>query len=204
MHHRALPLLATLGALAVPLAVFLAVALGAGPGRAGTLVLHEASVAPGLARIIPGAVTNALVDVDYRPATAEGGKLYGMSELEIEATGNLVLTPTGFACQAASCLFSPSPFATGKRIRLTAGNDLTGETAALANLLTIGVTGSVGHVVVVRGAYVDGTGAGGTVGAVQSARVTLLVSVPEPALAPGLAAACGLLALAARRGARSR
>ena len=50
-----------------------------------------------------------------------------MSELEIETTGNLVLTPVGFTCQAMSCLYSPLPFVTGKRIRVTAGNDLVGR-----------------------------------------------------------------------------
>lgn len=178
---------------------------GAGAASAGTLRIYEATVGAGRTRVIVGGVVNALVDVDYAPVSAEGGKLYGVSELEIEATGNLVLTPTGFACQAVPCLFSPSPFVTGKRIRVTAGNDLVGSTATTTNLLTIGLTGSSGYVVVTRGEYVDGTGPGATVGAVRSPDVTVLVSVPEPGLLPGLAAAgLGLLALATRARASAR
>ncbi len=181
-------------------ALAFALLLGAlpGAGRAGELAVYEASVGPGVTRTLAGPVTNALLDVDYAPASAEGGKLFGMSELEIEATGNLVLTPTGFVCQATSCLYSPLPFATGKRIRLTAGNDLAGETAAAANLLTIGVTGSAGHVVVTGGAYLDGTGSTGGVGAVQSAEVVVLLTVPEPSLGAALAAAAAGLGLAGR------
>jgi hypothetical protein len=180
--------------------VAIATGLGAAPraGRAGQLEVYEASVGPGTVRTIAGPVTNALLDVDYAPASAEGGRLFGLSELEIEATGNLVLTPTGFGCQATSCLYSPLPFATGKRIRVTAGNDLVGETAAAANLLTVGVTGSAGNVVVTGGGYLDGTGTAGSVGAVQTADVVVLLTVPEPALATGLAAASALLGLAVR------
>jgi len=166
--------------------------------QAGSLEIYESSVGIGQVRSISTPVTNALIDVDYAPATAEGAKLFGMSELEIETTGNLVLTPTGFTCQATSCLYSPLPFVAGKRIQITAGNDLTGETAATANLLRIGLTGSTGHVVVTRGEYLDGTGPGGSVGAVQIVDVAILVSVPEAGFPSGLAAACGLLALAAR------
>lgn len=180
--------------------VAVAAGFGAAPraGRAEQLEVYEASVGPGNVRTIAGPVTNALLDVDYAPATAEGGRLFGLSELEIEATGNLVLTPTGFACQATSCLYAPLPLVTGKRIRVTAGNDLVGETAAAANLLTIGVTGSAGHVVVTGGGYLDGTGTTGGVGTVRAAEVVVLLTVPEPALATGLAATCALLGLAAR------
>jgi hypothetical protein len=184
---RALGLACTLGLLA------------AGAASAGALRVYEATAGAGRVRVIVGAVTNALVDIDYAPVSAEGGKLYGVSELEIEATGNLVLSPTGFACQAVPCLFSPSPFVTGKRIRVTAGNDLTGSTAATANLLTIGLTGSTGFVVLTRGEYLDGTGPGASVGTVRTPDVTVLVSVPEPGVAVALASGCGLLALAQRR-----
>lgn len=162
--------------------------------RAGELDIYESSAGPGLVRSIAGPVTNALIDIDYAPITAEGGKLYGMSELEIQATGNLVLSPTGFTCQATSCLYSPLPFVSGQSIRVTAGNDLAGEIASAANLLRIGVTGSTGHIVLARGEYLDGTGNAATVGAVRNVDVTLLVTVPEIELAAGLAATCGLLA----------
>jgi hypothetical protein len=175
--------------------------------QAGTLEIFEASVGIGQVRAISEPVTNALNDVDYAPATAEGGKLFGMSELEIEVTGNLVLTPVGFTCQAVSCLYSPLPFVAGRKIQITAGNDLMGETASTTNLFRFGLTGSSGYVVATRGEYLDGTGPGGSVGAVQTIDVTILVTVPEAELAPGLAAACALLALAtrtARRGGRWR
>lgn len=183
--------------LVLSLALLLTGLLTAVPGRAGELAVYESSVGSGLTRTISGPVTNALIDLDYAPISAEGGKLYGMSELEIEATGNLVLTPTGFACQATSCLYSPLPFAAGRRIRVTAGNDLVGETAAAANLLTIGVTGSAGHVVLVRGEYLDATGTASSVGSVQNIDVAVLVTVPEPDVATGLLAAIGLLGLLA-------
>lgn len=181
--------------------VGIAALLGAAPraGRAGDLQIYEGSVGPGNVRAVPGPVTNLLLDVDYAPASAEGGRLFGLSELEIEATGNLALTPTGFVCQAISCLYTPLPFATGNRIRLTGGNDLAGESAVAANLLTIGVTGSAGYVVVSGGEYLDGTGAAGGVGTVRTADVSILLTVPEPGLAAGLAAPCALLAVVGRR-----
>ena len=185
------------------IATSLLCALSAGEeGQAGTLSVYEGTASPGRPRQYVGAVINAPVDVDYSPASAEGGKLYGISEFEIEATGNLVLSPTGFACQAAACLFSPSPFVGGKRIRFTAGNDLVGETGSAANLLTLGVTGSSGYVVLTRGEYLDGTGSASSVGSVRTSEVTILVSVPEAELASGLAAACALLALSIRQTAR--
>ena len=175
------------------------IGIAADASRAGTLRIYESSVGQGQVRSIPGPVTNALIDLDYAPASAEGGKLYGVSEVEIEATGNLVLSPTGFACQATSCLYSPQPFVAGKRIRVTAGNDLAGETAAAANLLRIGVTGSTGHIVLVRGEYLDGTGPAGSVGTLRTLDAAPLVTVPELAGTPGLAAGCGMLALASLR-----
>lgn len=193
MNHASRAQLAVLACLA---------GLAAGASRAGELDIYEASVGPGGVRALAGPVTNALIDLDYAPATAEGGKLYGMSEIEIEATGNLMITPTGFACQAASCLYAPLPFAAGKRILVTAGNDLTGETAAAANLLTIGLTGSTGHLVLVRGEYLDGTGAAGKVGVVRTVDPTPLVTVPEPGFAAAVAAGSGLLARLRRRGRR--
>lgn len=184
------------------IATSLLCALAAGEGQAGTLSVYEGTARPGRPRQFVGAVINAPVDVDYSPASAEGGKLYGISEFEIEATGNLVLSPTGFACQAVACLFSPSPFVGGKKIRFTAGNDLVGETASAANLLTMGVTGSSGYVVLTRGEYLDGTGSASSVGLVRTPDVTILVSVPEAELASGLAAACALLALSFRQAGR--
>lgn len=175
------------------------IGIAADASRAGTLSIYESSVGQGQVRAIAGPVTNALIDLDYAPATAEGGKLYGVSEVEIEATGNLVLSPTGFACQATSCLYSPQPFVAGKRIRVTAGNDLAGTTAAAANFLRIGVTGSTGHIVLVRGEYLDGTGTAGSIGAIQALDAAPLVTVPELGGAGGLAAGCGLLALASLR-----
>ncbi len=167
--------------------------------RAGELAVYEASVGSGQVRVLAGPVTNLPLDLDYSPASAEGGELYGISEIEIEATGDLVLTPSGFACQATACLYSPLPFATSKLIRVTAGNDLAGETAASANLLTIGVSGSSGLVVLTRGEYVDATGTAGAVGSVQTVDVTILAAVPEPATGAGFAAACALLAGLARK-----
>lgn len=174
-------------------------ALAAGPSRAGNLKLYEASVGQGQVRTIPGPVTNALIDLDYAPATAEGGKLFGMSEIDIETTGNLVLSPTGFLCQATWCLFSPWPFTAGKKIRVTGGNDLIGETASASNFMTIGVTGSVGYIVLVSGEYLDGTGTASSVGAVRTVGGVPLVTVPEVDPTVGLVAACGVLALASRQ-----
>jgi hypothetical protein len=184
----------------------LAACLGAGAraSHAGNLEVHESSVGIGQVRALAGPVTNALIDLDYAPSSAEGGKLFGMSELEIETTGDLVLTPVGFICQATSCLYSPQPFVTGNRIQITAGDDLAGETASAANLVRFGLTGTTGHVVVTGGEYLDGTGPGVTVGAVQTLDITILATVPEPDLASGLVAACALLVLAARTTSRRR
>lgn len=173
--------------------------LGADASRAGELAVYEASVGSGQVRVLAGPVVNLPLDLDYAPVSAEGGKLYGMSEIEIEATGDLVLTPSGFSCQATSCLYSPLPFTAGRQIRITAGNDLAGEMAANANLLTIGLSGTSGLVVVTRGEYVDATGPAATVGNIQTVDVTILAAVPEPATGAGLAAAWLLLAGLARR-----
>lgn len=188
-------------------ALALLVALTAANAQAGSLRFFEASVGQGVVRSLAGPVTNTLVDIDYAPVTAEGGKLYGLSEVEVHATGDLVLTSTGFACQVSPCLFWPSPFLGGKLLRLTATNDLVGETAAAASLLTVGVTGSVGYVVVVRGDYLDATGPAAGVGAIQTIDTTILVQVPEPVVAPAwVASLCllGALGRARRRSARAR
>ena len=180
------------------LALVACLGAGAGASHAGNLEVYESSVGIGQVRALPGPVTNALINIYYAPSTAEGGKLFGMSELDIETTGNLVLTPVGFACPATSCLYSPQPLVTGNGIQLTAGNDLAGETATAASLVRFGLTGSSGHVVLVGGEYLDGTGSGGTVGSVQTIDITILATVPEPGLASGLAVACALLVVAAR------
>lgn len=174
----------------------------AGTAAAGNLRIYEVLAPSQQTRTLAGPLTNFLIDVDYAPNSAEGAKLYGMSEVQIETTGNLVLTPTGFACQAVPCLYSPNPFVAGKKVRLTAGNDLAGETTATANFFTIGLTGSVGHVLVSRGEYIDGTRPGSAAGAIQSLDAKVLVTVPEPTAAIGLAAACALLVGAHRRRAR--
>lgn len=178
--------------------------LASQPASAGSLRIFEASVGQGLVRSIGGPVTNLLVDLDYAPITAEGGKLYGLSEIEIHATGNLVLTSTGYACQATSCLFTPTPFSGGKVLRLSGGNDLLGESFAASNLLTVGLTGSVGYVVVLRGEYVAGTGPGASAGAIRTVDTAIVVDVPEPASAAALAAPLILLAGLARSRAASR
>jgi hypothetical protein len=189
--RRLLALVACLGAVAQA-------------SHAGELEVYESSVGIGRVRSIPGPVTNALIDIDYAPSTAEGDKLFGVSELKIEVTGNLVLTPTGFVCQVSPCLFSPQPFVTGKQIRITAGNDLLGQTASAANLLRFGLSGSTGHVALTRGEYIDGTGTTGGVGSIQTVDLTILVTVPEADFTAGLAAACALLTLATRTTGRHR
>lgn len=145
---------------------------------------------------LPSPATEVFIDVNVRPQTAEGGGFYGFSELQIWATGDLIITNTGFGCQATSCLFTPFPFVLGRSVKATAGDDLAGSFAASEDVLSFSVSGTNGYVVVTSGEYIDATGPGGDPGDPQTITSLPLVQVPEPSLLslllPGLASLASL------------
>ncbi|MBW2423563.1 MAG: hypothetical protein JRG86_04905 [Deltaproteobacteria bacterium] len=169
--------------------------LPSAPVQAGTLEFFEASVGPDVARTFSPPVDEALIEICYGASSAEGGGLYGFSEILIAATGDLELTTTGFSCMASNCLFSPSPFVSGSSLRVTAGEDLTGEFGGTTNLITVSVSGTNGHVVVTRGEYLDASDPALGVGAIQQVETAIVATVPEPSAPTALAAGALLLGL---------
>ncbi len=170
------------------LLVLLGLGLWAQAAGAQGLSIFEASVGPtpGLSRSLPAPANDVLIDIDYEPFTGEGGGFYGVSELRIVATGDVMLTNVGFACQTFGCLFSPSPFVSGQSLTLTGADDLGGEFGSATDLLTISVSGNEGHVILAGGEYLDATDPGMCVGTIRKLSPKTLVTVPEPDLALGL------------------
>ncbi|MCA9502703.1 MAG: PEP-CTERM sorting domain-containing protein [Myxococcales bacterium] len=163
--------------------------------RASDLEIYEASAAPGLARAIASPAVSVPLDVDYAPASSEGGAIYGFSELRLVTTGDVIFTPTGFWCEVTSCLHHPLPFVAGPQLLVTGGDDLSGELAVSLDLVSISISGSNGVVALVGGEYLDATGPGGGPGAIRTVDARVLAVVPEPGSA--IATAIGVLALTA-------
>ena len=157
------------------------------PAQASDLVFFEASVGPGAIRAISQPASAVLLDIDYAPASAEGGGLFGFSEAHIITTGDVTLTTSGFSCSVYSCLHYPLPFEDGTSILVTGGDDLSGEIAAELDLMTISTSGTNGYVVLIAGKYLDATGPLSAPGAVQNLEPTILAAVPEPHVGLGLA-----------------
>lgn len=187
-------------ALVCPALLWLAT-LGA---QAGTLEFFESSAGPGASRAIASPANDVLLDLEYGPASGEGGGIYGFSEVRIAATGNLTLSATGFWCAVSGCLHFPLPFVDGTEIVVTGGDDLLGEVATSLDLMSISVSGTNGYIVVVTGEYLDSTGPSSEPGAIQAVDPTVLASVPEPALATSLCVGGLTLAALTRRRARLR
>lgn len=179
------------------IATLVLAALGApGPSVAGTLQLHLKSVSPGSVVVVSEPVSAYLLDVEYDADSAEGGAVYGLSQVRLHATGDLTFDAVGFTCSLATCIASPEVFVQTTTFEVTGGDDLNGESTPNRSLISVRVSGSSGYVVVEGGEYLDGTGAGGSIGAIQQVDVAEFLRVPEPGLALGLA--LGGLALAAR------
>ena len=163
--------------------------------QAGTLIFFEASAGPGSVLSIPAPATSVSLDVNYDAASAEGGGFYGFSEANVITTGDVTIELVGLSCEAFSCL--PAPFTAGSSVTMTGGDDLAGEFTNIFDILTLSVTGTNGYVAIVDGEYIDATGSGSEIGAVQMIAVTVLAEVPEPGL--GLSLSLGCLALLAAR-----
>jgi len=180
---------------AMPLFTLLAALITlAGSASASDLEVWEATSSPGVPRLIVSPATNAAIDVDYSPVTAEGGGIYGLSEVEITVTGNLTIDATGFSCQTFGCLWSPFPFAAGRSVIVSGADNLTGEFSSTQDLMGLTVSGSLGHVVLVTGRYLDAAGIAQSIGNIQDVDVTVLATVPEPGL--GLTVGMGAALLA--------
>ncbi|MFK7896468.1 MAG: PEP-CTERM sorting domain-containing protein [Myxococcota bacterium] len=168
----------------------------AAQSQAGSLVFFEGSINPGQTLYLPSPAVAEPIDMNVRPETAEGGGFYGFSEILIWATGDLVIGTAGFGCQAASCLFSPLPFVSGKSLTATGGEDLDGLFTAEEDVLTFSVSGTNGYLVIAAGEYIDATGNANDPGDAQKINVIPLVQVPEPSLLgltlPGLTLLAGL------------
>jgi len=188
---------------ALPLfALFAALITFAGPAAASDLDVWEATSLPGVPRLIVSPATDAAIDVDYSPSSAEGGGIYGMSEVEIAVTGDLTINATGFSCQAFGCLWSPFPFTAGRSVIVSGADNLTGEFTSNQDLLELTISGSLGHVVVVTGRYLDAAGIAQSIGNIQDIDVAVLATVPEPNL--GLTLGMGAALLSTLKRARRR
>jgi hypothetical protein len=175
--------------------IVLFLCLGHGTSQAGSLVFYASAAGPGSPLQIQSPASEELIDLDYSPASAEGNGFYGFSEVLIVATGDVNLSSTGFVCQSFGCLSAPSNFVGGPSIVVSAADNLAGEFTNNQDLMTLSVNGSQGHVVLVSGEYLDATGLGPDIGAIQQIELTILATVPEPRL--GLALAAGGLLLGA-------
>ncbi|GEM_PF-3293390 len=184
---------------ALPAMLLAALAL-ASPARAGGLDFWESSSSPGVPRALASPANDVPLDIDYAPTTAEGGGLYGISEVLVYATGDLTLSATGFACQTFGCLYTPFPFSGGSWLLASGADNLPGEFASSQDLLTISVTGTTGYVAVVSGRYLDATGVLQSLGTIQDIDPHIIAEVPEP----GFPAALGLGALGGAAAARKR
>ena len=176
--------------------IVLFLCLGHGTSQAGSLDFYASSSGPGAPLQIPSPASDEPIDVDYSPASAEGNGFYGFSEVLLVTTGDVTLSSSGFACQAFGCLSAPSPFTGGVSIVVSGADNLSGEFTSNQDLMTLLATGTQGHIVLVSGEYLDATGLGPDIGAIQSVDPTILATVPEPGL--GLPLAAGSLLLAVR------
>lgn len=174
------------------------------PARAGTLAFWDASSSPGVPVAITPPANEWPLDVDYAPSSAEGLGFYGFGDVSLVTTGDLTLSATGFACQTFGCLYFPMPFTGGPSITASGADNLAGEFGATADFMTLAVSGTIGHVAIVRGRYLDAGGVAQTIGNIQDVDATIIATVPEPGLGAGLAIGCLALARHARRARRSR
>lgn len=161
---------------------------------AGSLQFYETRVSPGQLAVLGTPATNAPIDLNVRPQSAEGGGFYGFSEFTLWATGDLTIEAGGLGCQATSCLYSPLPFVPGMLLAATGGDDLGGDFTWDTDVLTFSVSGTNGYIVIAAGEYIDATGPGGDPGEPQTITVAPLVRVPEPSLFGMLVPGCLLLA----------
>ena len=165
---------------------------------AGSLDLYESSVSPGAVRVVATPASAEMVDVHYDAPSAEGGGLFGLSEIAFYATGDVSFDAAGFSCQLSGCMVNPEVFASGQTFTVTGGDDLNGSFLALSDLVTFRVSGTNGYVVIAAGEYLDATGAAASIGAVQTVDPTILVRVPEPGFGVGVAGGLAALGFAAR------
>ena len=101
------------------LLAFLIAVLAHGTSQAGDLLFFEGSMGPGIPYTITSPASDVTLDIDYSPLTAEGGGLYGFSEVKIVTTGDLRFTTASFSCQTFGCLWTPNPFVDGTSIMLS-------------------------------------------------------------------------------------
>lgn len=182
----------------------LSLAGASGVASAGTLGIYESSGSSGSFLVIPGEASSVLIDVEYDPLSAEGGGLFGLSEVAFFTTGDVVFDMSGFTCLLANCMVAPELFVGGNFFRVTGGDDLNGAFSVGVNLLTVRISGNSGYVGVARGAYLDATDPGPAIGDVQAINLKLLARVPEPTVALGSLMGSLALVLATRRRARTR
>lgn len=188
--------------LRLALAASLLTAFLGAPERAAatTLEIYPAAAGVGNTLFEPGPLSDFQLDVDYDASTAEGGTLFGFTEVLFRTTGDLVFTST-FSCDAAGCLHAPMPVM-GTEVRITGGDGINGEVGVF-DLATFGITGTFGSVEVAGGIgggsyLVDLFDDDGVPDSVEMlSQATLLTVVPEPA--SGLLMAGGLAALALHR-----
>ncbi len=167
---------------------------GASPS---SLLIYDLSHASGP---IPAPAWRVPIDLDFLPITGEGGGIYGMSEVTLVATGDLLFDSSDFECPLVDCLYSPQEIGGGKAIRFTGGEDLQGDFAVIRDLATVHVSGLEGYVLLSGGHFVDASGEGGSPGRALPIPPRIVAVVPEPRVGVALALAIQWAVELARRG----
>ena len=163
-----------------------------------TLEIYESSLGPGSFFLLTPPIVQFPIDIDINPESAEGGGVYGISELGIFVTGDLVIDSLVLSCQFPGCITAPESFSSGTQLRLTGGDNANGDFSTTSDVVGISISGSFGYVVVAGGEYLDATGSSQEIGAIQDIDLVILAEVPEPAATPAILAAILLLATLGR------
>jgi hypothetical protein len=149
---------------------------------AGTLQFYESSAGQGNTFTQAGPVSGLGLDLIYDADTAEnlgaflpGIGLFGFSELQIIATGDLVMD--SFNCVAANCVNNPA----AKTLGISGGDVANGE-GGIQGLGLLTISGTQGTIEIIAGAgignYLDGNFGQQTVNPFVLAEIT--GDVPEP------------------------
>lgn len=166
--------------------------------RSGTLEVYERTLGPGATLVFSAPASQIVLDIDMDPISGEGGGIYGISELGILATGDLIINSIVTSCQLASCIVAPESFAGGTQLHLTGIDNTVGDFNTTSTIISVSFSGSNGYIVVGGGEYLDATATGQTIGNIQKTDIVPIASVPEPSSPSAILLACLMLSALGR------